>query len=355
MNKIVFVVPYPFGKAPSQRFRYEQYLNCLTNNGHIFEIHSFLDDKTWEIFYKNGYLIKKIVGIILGFLRRFLLLFKINKFDYVFIHREATLAGPPWFEWVVAKIFKKKIIYDFDDAIWLHQFGKGEWVKNFIKYPKKVQLICSWSYKVSAGNNYLCSFAEHFTNNVVLNPTTIDTVNLHNQIKNQSTDRFVIGWTGTHSTLCHLETKINLIRDLENEIDFDLYVIANKNPEWDLKSFKFLPWNKFSEISDLLNFNVGLMPLQEDEWTEGKCGFKALQYMSLGVPAIVSPVGVNSIIIIDGVDGYICNSDDEWKLAIKSLYRSVDKRVKMGAEARKKVESEYSVLSNQKNFMNLFS
>src|SRR5688500_1091441 len=122
-------------------------------------------------------------------------------YDFVFIHREVSPLGPPIFEWILAKVLKKNIIYDFDDAIWLTDRHDESLVFRLLKWRSKVDLICRWSHKVSCGNEYLCRFAANFNNNVVYNPTTIDTENLHNPsfFKQPSghLDKITIGWTGS--------------------------------------------------------------------------------------------------------------------------------------------------------------
>lgn len=164
----------------------------------------------------------------------------------------------------------------------------------------------------------------------------------------------VIGWTGTHSTIKYLDILLPVIRRLEREFTFRFMVIADKDPRLSLKSYEFRQWNKDREIEDLLEFNIGVMPLSDDPWAKGKCGFKALQYMALGIPAVVSPVGVNALIVEGGVGGYICNSEESWYGSLKKLLTQEDLRNEMGLKARKKVESFYSVESNKKNFLSLF-
>ena len=352
---ILFLLPYPLTQSPSQRFRFEQYFNTLGKEAISCRAQSFFDESTYEILYTKGDFIKKALAIMKGYFRRTIVLLKLLNVSYIFVHREITPFGPPIFEWLIAKVFRKKIIYDFDDAIWMPQEGYGSKVKNLLKNPYKVNSIIKWSYKVSCGNEYLCNHARKYNKNVVLNPTTIDTINLHNKIKNQASSRIVIGWTGSHSTLMYLDPIAPVIARLEKEFEFDFIVICNKNPEYSLRSFKFIPWNKDSEIDDLLLFNFGLMPLIKDKWTEGKCGFKALQYMALGMPAVVSPVGVNKVIVDNGVDGFCCQIDEEWYTAIKTLILSESIRTKMGKNAREKIVKYYSVESNKDNFLTLFS
>ena len=107
-KRILFIAPYPQGQAPSQRFRFEQYFEALTKEGYTLEFHPFLNDKTWNALYKQGSFFKKMIGMLGSFWRRFLLLFRVRSFDFVFIHREASMIGPPVFEWIIAKVLRKK-------------------------------------------------------------------------------------------------------------------------------------------------------------------------------------------------------------------------------------------------------
>ena len=353
-KKILFLTSYPYDTAPGQRFRYEQYLNILKQNGFEYSYASFMDDATWDILYKKGLLLRKTLGILMGFLRRFLLLFQMGGYDYIFIFREAAPLGPPLIEWFIAKVLKKKIIYDFDDAIWLPNTSENNKIIAGIKWHGKVAKICSWSHKVSCGNAYLAAYASQFNKNVVINPTTIDTVNYHNKIKDQHTPGLTIGWTGTHTTIQYLNFIVPILQKLEKQYDFIFMVISNSPPEFELRSLQYVKWSKEKEIEDLLRFNIGIMPLTDDAWAKGKCGFKALQYMSLSIPAIVSPVGVNKEIVDHNVNGMICDSPEDWEAALKSFMEAANLRVTMGVAARQKVINHYSVLSNTSNFLSLF-
>jgi glycosyltransferase involved in cell wall biosynthesis len=352
--KIYLLLPYPLREAPSQRFRFEQYFVFLHERNMQFIVFPFLDVKTWNILYQPGHYAAKIFGILSGFLKRFLLLFHMGDADFVFIHREASPIGPPVFEWLIAKVLRKKIIYDFDDAIWLPNTSESNKIISGIKWHGKVAAICRWAYKVSCGNDYLCDYARQYNNNVVLNPTTVDTRNLHNQIKNQNTEKVTIGWTGTHSTLNYLEPLLPVIARLEKELDFRFIIISNRQPHYPLKSLQYIPWNKATEIDDLLQLNIGIMPLTDDKWAQGKCGFKALQYMALGIPAVLSPVGVNNKIVTQAKDGFLCNTETEWTAALHQLLTDPHLRIETGRQARLKIENHFSVNANRNNFLGLF-
>lgn len=353
--KVLFIVPYPIGKAPSQRFRFEQYFSALDANGIAYDLKPFLSNRVWDILYLPGRFIQKAFGILSGILKRFFLLFNLGKYDFIFIHREATPIGPAFFEFIAAKILRKKIIYDFDDAIWIPNFSESNKIFSFLKGYANVKHICGLAYKISCGNEYLCEYASKYRKQVVYNPTTIDTANYHNQIKNQASGKFVIGWTGSHSTIRYLFDLIPVIERLEKDFDFEFLVISDISPAMGLKSFRFLKWKKETEIEDLLRMNVGIMPLKDDKWANGKCGFKALQYMSLGIPALVSPVGVNTRIVDHGVNGFVCGSHQDWEDSLRKLLSSPNLLQEIALNTRKKIEQHYSVHSNEANFVSLFS
>jgi glycosyltransferase involved in cell wall biosynthesis len=352
---VAFIVPYPLGEAPSQRFRFEQYFGILEQQGIAFDVYSFLSNTTWQVLYKPGHYMAKVSGIFAGFLRRILLMFHLGKYDMVFIHREVAPVGPPVFEWIIARLLRKKIIYDFDDAIWLSNTSEHNKIAAAFKWHGKVSAICSWAWKCSCGNDYLAGYARQYCNNVVVNPTTIDTGHLHNRVKYPGHGPLVIGWTGTHSTISYLNQLVPVFEQLEKEHDFKLLVISNREPDFKLKGLQYLPWDKSTEIDDLLKIDVGIMPLEDDKWAAGKCGFKALQYMALGIPAIVSPVGVNTKIVDEGINGYLCSTDQEWSDAIKNILQQREAIAGMSANARKKIIDNYSVLSNTGNFLRLFN
>ena len=353
--KVLLVVPYPQGVAASQRFRVEQWLPMLREQGIRYKLAPFWRQNNWLILYQPGHTLQKALGFLIGMIRRFLLLFRLSAYDYVFIHREATPLGPPWFEWLAANIFRKKIVYDFDDAIWLPNTTAGNQIAARYKQHQKVSGICRWSYKVSCGNSYLQAFAQQYNPTAVYLPTCIDTERYHNQLKQQHTQRVVIGWTGSHSTLPYLSLIEPVMQRLEQQYDFDFLVIADKKPALRLRSMKFILWQKQTEIEDLLQINIGLMPLPDTEWAKGKCAFKALQYMALGIPAVVSAVGANMVVVPDGEAGYTCTLQQEWYERLDQLLLQPALRTEMGQKGRAWVETHYSVQAQQHTFLNLFT
>lgn len=354
-KRIFFLTPYPHGEAPSQRFRFEQYFEYLRDSGFEIEQYPFLDDKTWKTLYAEGKIFRKILGVLRSFARRKLLLFKLRKADYIFIHREAAHLGPPFYEWFIAKVLRRKYIYDFDDAIWLPNYSETNARFHRLKAYWKVKYCIKWAHQVSAGNQYLADYALKYNKNIRVIPTTIDTEGHHNILCDHTSVPVTIGWTGTHTTMHYLNEIIPVLETLEQKYNFKLIVISNEKPSFELKSLEFIKWKKETEIQDLARIQIGIMPLRHDIWSEGKCGFKGLQYMSLGMATIMSPVGVNTQIIQDGENGFIASTQVEWKEKLELLLNDQNLRENLGKAGRKTILEKYSVIANQKNYLELFN
>lgn len=354
---ILFLIPYPLGEAPSQRFRFEQYLTILRNEGYSFRVHTFLNNSNWRQFATPGQVLKKFFIFTKGFIRRVLVLTTLTRYDFVFVHREVLPIGPPVFEWLIIKVFRKRVIYDFDDAIWLTDKQNESSLVRTMKWRGKVRKICKWSYKVSCGNDFLCRYARQYNNHVIYNPTTIDTESLHKPHSvNNHEKEITIGWTGSNSTLKYLknvETVISQVQSAYPSVRF--MVIADEAPHLNLNKVVFKRWNIDTEIEDLLKFDIGIMPLPDDDWAKGKCAFKALQYMALEIPSIASPVGANVSVIDHGIDGFLAGSHEGWRNSLSVLIENKALRDEMGKNGRIKVIEQYSVQSNESRFLSLFT
>jgi len=355
-KKVLFILPYPLHVAPSQRFRVELFLPYLQQNNIQYHLATFMDEATWNVLYKNGSALQKAVGILKGFLKRCKhVLIDIHGYDFVFVHREASPIGAPIFEFIIAKVWRKKMVYDFDDAIWIANTSSENKFISGLKCFWKVAKICKWSYKISAGNTYLSNYAAQFNNGVSVVPTCVDTEQMHNKTKTHHDGIPVLGWTGSHSTLFYLNAILPILQELDQEIEFKFLLIANKDPQLPLKNYSFKKWQESTEIQDLLLMDIGLMPLQDDPWSEGKCGFKLIQYLSLGIPAVASPVGVNKEIVLNNENGFIVHNKEEWKNALKLLLSNSSLRAQMGNKGRQLIVNRYSIKSQLTNFLNLFN
>lgn len=160
----------------------------------------------------------------------------------------------------------------------------------------------------------------------------------------------VLGWTGTAANIEYLEVLREPLRQLAREFPIELRVIAESELPLRRLGFdrdgiptRFVRWSEATEVADLGAFDVGLMPMPDTEWTRYKCGLKILQYMAAGVPAVASPVGVNSEIIHHGVNGWLATTPDEWLFVLRQLLSDPNRRDSVVPAARKTVEERYSI------------
>lgn len=355
MPRILFVCMHRPDRSPSQRFRFEQYYDFLTANGYVCDYSYLIEEKDDKKFYSPGNYFHKFLVFFKSIFKRLVALKKAKDFDIIFIQREAFITGTTFFERRFAAS-GAKVIFDFDDSIWLSNVSDGnknlEWLKNYTK----VKEIISVSHLVFAGNNYLKDYALAYNKNVVLIPTTIDT-DYHVPIQKNKVESICIGWTGSPTTIQHFSLIVPALKAIKEKYGKKIYfkVIGDENfklPELDIKG---IPWRRETEIEDLHEINIGIMPLPDDMWAKGKCGLKGLQYMALEVPTIMSPVGVNTEIINEGVNGFLASTMDEWVDKLSRLVDSSELREKIGKEARKTIEANYSVNSQKDNYLKFFN
>jgi glycosyltransferase involved in cell wall biosynthesis len=355
-KKVLFICLHRPDRSPSQRFRFEQYINHLEKEGfdckHVF----LLSEKGDKTFYSAGKLVQK--GLIL-----FNSLWKLTvhsffrKYDIVFVQREAFMLGTSFFERKFSK--RAKLIFDFDDAIWKTQTGDVK-SKNkllyFLKNPDKTKDIINSASMVFAGNQYLADYAKLFNENIRIIPTTIDT-DIYSPVSIEKKQKICIGWSGSFSTIIHFEHILEPLIALKKKYEDNIYfkVIGDGNFENSELKILGIPWIKATEVEELGEIAIGVMPLPDDEWTNGKCALKGLQYMALGIPTIVSPVGVNREVIQEGVNGYFATSQKEWVEKLSLLIDSPSLRKQIGLEGRKVVEKNYSVHANKHLYVEYFN
>ncbi len=350
---VLFLVPAPLNMSPGQRFRFEHYLPELKKNNINYTLQSFWSMKAWNVLFSKGYIFLKTTELLRGFFRRLYAIITITKYDYVFVYREAAPIGPPFFEWLIAKVFRKKVIYDFDDAIWVSSSSSANPYASLIKCSWKVKYICRYSHIISVGNQFLAMYARRYNNNVKILPTVVNT-NVHNKLKDQSETPLTIGWTGTFTNFKNLSKASSVIYELQKKYNFQYLIIADKDPELKDVKYIFKKWKLNTEIEDLLCMNIGIMPLNNSEIESGKCGFKAIQYMSLGIPAVVSPVGINRELVKDGYNGFQAETDEQWYQSLEKLLCDKELRIKLGSSHREFIQKNYSVSATTDLFISLF-
>ena len=265
----------------------------------------------------------------------------LKEFDLLYIHRK--LFHPLEF-WLIRRK-AKKIIYDFDDALMYRSSGpRGP--HSFSRRTKFAYMVKRVD-TVVAGNQFLRSETLPYNSHVEVIPTSIDLS--HYGVKNEfhPDGPLVIGWLGTSSTLKYLERLMPTLENLYQRYPhFQLKIVCDQFLESPILPVIQKRWSLDEEEADLKSFDIGIMPLVDDLWSMGKCGLKILQYYGVGVPAVVTPVGINRDIVKDGLNGFWAQHEEEWKGRLLRLIQDETLRREMGLRGRETVKSEYSLEVN---------
>ncbi len=351
--RVLAVVPSIYDTSPGQRFRIEQWEPILGESGVEITYAPFENDELRAVLYKGGEVAAKIAAVSRNMKRRRNELANLSGYDLVYLFREAAILGPPWFERRIARS-GIPIVFDFDDAIFVSYKSPSNGYLSYLKFPGKTAEICRLSAHVMPGNAYLADYSRQFNDNVTVIPTTINTDKYEYRDRPADPEIITIGWSGSFSTVQHLDTIRDVLQELARDETFRLRVIGTPSYKVSGVDTEAIQWRSDTEIDDLQHIDIGLMPLPDENWSRGKCGLKALQYMALGIPTICSPVGVNSTIIQDGENGFLAADKAEWIEKIKRLIHSAKLRRELGRAGRETVEHEYSATAIAPKVLEVF-
>jgi glycosyltransferase involved in cell wall biosynthesis len=342
-------------RSPSQRYRFEQYLHLLEKEGFSFTFSYLLNERDDKLFYSKGNFLIKAIILIKSVFIRFKDIFRFKKYDVIFIQREATFFGTSFFE---KRAYKSGayVIFDFDDSIWLADTSPGNKKWEWIKKPEKFYKNVSYAHTVIAGNSYLAERALKINKNVIVIPTTVDTDIHIPKPELRGKEVLTIGWSGSISTVKHFDSLVPVLLDLKekykDKIKFKVLGDENySNPSLDVEP---AAWTEETEVNELNSFDIGIMPLPDNEWEWGKCGLKGLTYMACEIPAVLSAVGVNRQIINEGQNGFTASSGEEWYKKLCLLIEDKMLRERFGRNARQTVIEKYSVTANKHLYLEVF-
>jgi glycosyltransferase involved in cell wall biosynthesis len=272
------------------------------------------------------------------------LIFYLPQADIVFIQKK--IFHKIIFSFI--KLINEKIIFDFDDAIFVYKNIENDLI-NILRNSKHIVV----------GNEYLKNYVLKYNSNVSIIPTPVDCDKFRptEKPKDEKQKEIIIGWTGMGGNLIYLKQLDKVFdRIFEKMGDIvKLKIISDKEYRPGIPQIINCKWNLNSEIDELKTIDIGIMPLTDDEFTKGKCGYKALLFMSLGIPVIASPVGVNKEIIQDGINGFLAESENEWIQKIEKLIKDSALRHKIGIAGRKTVEKYYSYKTNLPKLIEVFN
>lgn len=347
--RVLALVPYPLGTTPSQRYRLEQWAPTLARE-HAIDVRfaPFADERLGAVLSRPGHLPAKAWGMARATVARLAHLRAAVDHDVLVVHRAAYWAGPAWLERTVATS-GRPYVFDFDDAIWLRHTSGANAFFDRLKFPGKTAALCRDAAVVVTGSAYLAEYARAHAEDVRVVPSSIDT-DAYDVRPRPNDARAVVGWTGSGTSLTHLEAFGDVLRALLQARPVELRVVSSRPPDLPGVPVTFRAWTPATEVEEVRAFDIGIKPQPDDAWSRGKCAMKELQYMALGIPAVCSPIGGSNESIADGVNGFLAATPGEWIAALTRLVDDPALRARVGAAGRRTVEERYSARASASAF-----
>jgi len=344
IRKILVICPFPEGVAAGQRLKYEQYFPHWRSEGYEVTVSPFMDLAMWQVVYTKGNYLPKIFGTLKGYTRRLKDIFRIGKYDYVYVHMWVTPLGSSIFERII-RGRAEKLIYDLEDNVFSERKNDFNGFFHFLKGRGKIKyLLISADHVITSSpflNEYClglnkskaCTYISSSINTDVFVP-----------INSYSNNRIVtIGWTGTFSSKIQLDILRDVFFLLAKRCQFKLRIIGNFQYELPGVDIEVIQWSKRNEVADLQAIDIGVYPLiMQDDFVMGKSGLKAIQYMAFGLPTVASDIGTSRQIIKHLDNGWLVKNETEWVDALETLVNSPELRRKLGTAARTTVMDRYS-------------
>ena len=341
--RLLAMVQRQLDHAPNQRFRHEQWAPHLErNHGISLTFAPFESPELSRMLETRGRRGRKLLLATRDFYRRWRRRYDVDAFDGVVVLREASMLGGSVIEdFVVRRGIP--LIYDFDDPIWLSRPDGGHWVASLVRAPWKVPHICRIASAVTVGNEYLAAFARRHNANVNVVRTSIDLDRFRILPPRPASDPFTILWTGSKSTLQYLELVRPALETLGARMPLRLRVVCDvPPPQYGNVRLDYVKWSPSVEVSSLAAGDVGIMPLPDTATARGKCACKVLQYMAVGRPTVLSPVGFNRQLVRDGENGLFADTQENWISQIERLALDAGLRRRLAQSGRSTIETGYS-------------
>jgi glycosyltransferase involved in cell wall biosynthesis len=325
-------------QAASTRYRLTQYVPGLRQQGIDLEVKALLGDR---------YLQKSFAGekysswnLVSDYIERVALLFSQGNYDLAIVNAELFPLLPGIIE---SRLLRIPYIYDFDDAFFL-KYRLDRFKKVSFLLRDKFNPVVSRAAAVMAGNHFLEDYAKQWNQATQLLPTVVDT-DRYTPVPCKRADVFTVGWIGSPSTSVYLSEMALPLEQLGREGPVRFLVVGGYSPAIPGVDVVNMPWSESTEVGIINSFDVGVMPLFNDEWARGKCAFKLIQYMACGVPVVASPVGANTD-VVNSECGFMAATAQEWMDALRMLRDHPSKRAELGRTGRERVVQNYSLHRN---------
>lgn len=352
-KRILYLDPF-FDQSAGTNYRIKKWIPIIEKNGYkvivknVFtekQFHKFLNNRDNIIRFQTGFILKRLFHFIYALscktviVRRTILLYN----EY----------GQGTFMESLLNTIHPNVILDFDDDMIIQASHEsfGLYPKILLENKSKFYLTLNKYERFIVGSEYLKSITLKYNNrvnldNIIVVPTCVDYEN-HPQKKYSDSEELVFGWIGSTANLIYIDSIIEPLNAIAADHKIKLLIISGieyKNPlaVFEIENVK---WSLESEIENLLKIDIGLMPLLNTPMERGKCGFKLIQYMGLGIVSVASSITINKEIVDDEVNGFLVNKPSEWELVLRKVIDRTKDFNKIGEAARTKITLKYSFRS----------
>ncbi|WP_084454745.1 glycosyltransferase family 4 protein [Algoriphagus terrigena] len=353
----------------SSRLRTYQFLPLWEQAGHTIRVSSFFNDDYLTQVYAHRR--PEVWNVLRCYLRRFVVLFSVFRYDYVWVEKELFPFLPAWAERLLSAV-GVRLLLDYDDAVFHnYDLSKKAWVRTL--FSNKIDQVMKAATYVFAGNEYLADRARKAgADRVIILRTVVDHEKYrqipilkkhrtlptgvgYSEVADASTgspDLPTIGWIGSPSTLKYLGLVSEALSELYQRVPFRFVLINGGSVRYGKylalpkEAIVHLVWSEPEEVAQLSALDIGIMPLPDDPWEQGKCAYKLIQYMACGLPVVASPVGMNNEVVCHGQNGFLASTQQEWVGYLEVLLRSSETRQAMGIAGKALVEREYTLAGN---------
>jgi glycosyltransferase involved in cell wall biosynthesis len=324
----------------SSRVRSYQYLDSLRDAGLTVDVQPMFDD-AYVAARNRSEAAPRIASVARAYWTRLRSLRAISRARAIWVEYELL----PWLPFVAERWLYasgRPVIVDYDDAIF-HRYDRHPFAPVRRMLGGKIGRIMASATALIVGNEYLAERArESGASRIHVLPSVVDLAR-YRQRTSFSVDEFVVGWVGSRSTTPFLKSIGCILGHIAGPLRLRLVNVGGAHCTIPGVRVDNYAWSEDSEIERMLEFDVGVMPLTDEPWTRGKCGYKLIQYMGCGLPTIASPVGVNAQIVDHGTTGFLASSAHEWEHAFRALAHSPRLRAEMGQQGYERVARRYSL------------
>ena len=330
-----------YGRLGStSRLRFYQFVPYLAEHGFDVESLPLLDDDYVTRLYSGRPL--PALSVAASYLRRLRTLLTSRRFDLLWIEKELF----PWLPAAAERLLRAAGVpyaVDYDDATF-HRYDTHAWPVVRAVLGRKIDSVMRHAALVVVGNEYLGERAAAAgARRVERIPTVVDHHHYAAAAVESAPAPFTVGWIGSPSTERYLEIVRGPLSALLAEGGARLRLVGATASALAGVPHDRLDWSEDTEAAEAAAFDVGIMPVPDEPFERGKCGFKLIQYMAAGRPVVASPVGANADIVVPGINGMLARTDDEWLAALRQLRDDASLRATLGRAGARRVATHYSI------------